>query len=213
MGGSSPRLWLDIEHDEPFQPDSRCRIASLSKTIASAAVMKLVEAGKLDLNDRAFRLLNLEPPSYPGAVNDSRLTNITVRHLLNHTGGWIASTAKNPLGGTGFDAAWWTDWTVQDLGLTPPPTPTDFVRWMMGKPLQANPGSQWSYSNVGFIVAGRVIEKITGQAFEMATRHTGRSRNHPCAIGWKYTRGTASWRGGQLPASRHYGGRYRRQLV
>ncbi len=162
--------WADIEHDEPFQPDSRCRIASLSKTIAAAAVMKLVEAGKLDLNDRAFRLLNLEPPSYPGAVNDSRLTNITVRHLLNHTGGWIASTAKNPLGGTGFDAAWWTDWTVQDLGLTPPPTPTDFVRWMMGKPLQANPGSQWSYSNVGFIVAGRVIEKITGQAFEMATR-------------------------------------------
>ena len=40
----------------------------------------------------------------------------------------------------------------------------------MGKPLQANPGNQWFYSNVGFIVVARVIEKITGQAFEQAAR-------------------------------------------
>jgi CubicO group peptidase (beta-lactamase class C family) len=132
--------------------------------------MKLVEAGQLDLNDRAFSLLNLPAPQYPGTVYDSRLTNITVRQLLNHTAGWIASTATNPLGGAGFDPAFWTDYTVQDLGLTPPPTPTDFVRWMMGKPLQANPGSQWFYSNAGFIVAGRAMEKITAQTFETAAR-------------------------------------------
>lgn len=162
--------WADVEHHEPFQPDSRCQIASLSKTIAAAVVMKLVEAGQLDLNARAFSLLDLEPAQYPGAVYDSRLTNITVRHLLSHSAGWNWDTATNPLGGTGFDAAFWPDWTMQDLGLSEPATPTEFVRWIMGKPLQKNPGSQTIYSNVGYIVAGRVIERITGQTFEMAAR-------------------------------------------
>ncbi|MCQ8115668.1 serine hydrolase, partial [Vibrio parahaemolyticus] len=55
-------------------------------------------------------------------------------------------------------------------GLSAPAMPTEFVRWIMGKPLQANPGSQTEYSNVGYIVAGRVIEKITGQTFETAAR-------------------------------------------
>jgi CubicO group peptidase (beta-lactamase class C family) len=162
--------WADVERDEPFHPDSRCQLASLSKTITAAMVMKLVENGKLDLSSRAFSLLNLEPPEYPGAFYDSRLMNITVRQLLNHTAGWNWSTAKNPLGGTGFDPAFWPDWTMQDLDLNAPATPMEFVRWIMGKPLQENPGSQAQYSNVGYIVAGRVVEKITGQAFETVAR-------------------------------------------
>lgn len=162
--------WANVERNEPFYPDSMCQIASLSKMITAATVMKLVDEARLDLDSPAFSLLNLEPAQYPGAVNDSRLTNITVRQLLKHTAGWVASAAKSPLGATGFDAAFWPALTMQELGLTVPATPTEFVRWMLGKPLQANPGSQYSYSNVGFLVAGRVVEAITGQTFETAAQ-------------------------------------------
>jgi N-acyl-D-amino-acid deacylase len=162
--------WADVENNEQFQPDSRCQLASLSKTITAATVMKLVEDGKLSLDTRVFSLLNLEPPHYAGAAFDPRWTNITVRHLLNHTAGWNSSTARNPLGGIGFEPVFWPDWAAQDLALSAPPTPTDIVRWMLGKPLQTSPGSQFSYSNFGFVVAGRVIEKLTGQPFELAVR-------------------------------------------
>jgi CubicO group peptidase (beta-lactamase class C family) len=130
--------------------------------------MKLVEEGEVSLDTRVFSLLNLETPNYPGAVFDSRWTNITVRHLLSHTAGWNRDTAMNPLGSTSFDPVLWPDWAARDLGLTGPATPTDIVRWMLGKPLQANPGSAFAYSNFGFVVAGRVIENITGQPFEQA---------------------------------------------
>ena len=162
--------WANVESEEPFYPDSMCQIASLSKMITAATVMKLVEEGKLDLTNRAFSLLHLEPAQYPGAVSDSRLTNITVGQLLKHTAGWVASTARNPSGGTGFDAAFWPALTMQELGLTSPATPTEFIRWMLGRPLQANPGSQYAYSSVGFLVAGRIVEAITGQSFETAAR-------------------------------------------
>lgn len=162
--------WADVEHNEQFQPDSRCRLASLSKTITAAVIMKLIEEGRLDLETRAFSLLDLKPPQYPGSVYDPRLTNITVRHLLSHKAGWDWATAKNPLGGSGFDGACWPDWIISDLGLTAKPTPTDLVLWMMGKPLQSNPGSRYVYSNVGYVVAGQVIEKVTGQTFEAVAR-------------------------------------------
>ncbi|MFO1500399.1 MAG: serine hydrolase [Verrucomicrobiota bacterium] len=162
--------WANVEGFEQFYPDSMCQIASLSKTITAAAVMKLVDEGRLDLTNRAFSLLTLQPAQYPGATNDSRLTNITVRQLLNHTAGWVSSTAKNPLGGAGFDGAFWPVFTMQELGIARPATPTEFVRWMMGKPLQAIPGRQYAYSNVGFLVAGRVVEAITGQSFETVAR-------------------------------------------
>src|SRR5688572_15776087 len=68
--------WADVEHNEPFYPDTTCRIASLSKMIATVALMRSVEEGKLTLDTPAFPFLNLEPPTYAGASNDSRLTNI-----------------------------------------------------------------------------------------------------------------------------------------
>jgi CubicO group peptidase (beta-lactamase class C family) len=160
--------WADVENDEAFQPDSRCQIDSLTKTITAATMMKLVEDGKVSLDTPVFSLLNLQPPHYAGAVFDSRWTNITVRHLLSHKAGWNRDTAMNPLRSTGFDPVFWPDYAARDLGLSAPPTPTDIVRWMLGKPLQTNPGSQFSYSSFGFVVAGRVIENITGQPFELA---------------------------------------------
>ena len=71
-------------------PDSLFRIGSVSKTFTAAAIMKLVEQGKIQLGQSAFALLpNLSPVS--GATLNSKLANVTVEDLLNMTGGWVAN--------------------------------------------------------------------------------------------------------------------------
>jgi hypothetical protein len=86
----------DLERQVPVQPDSLFRIASVSKPITSAAVLSLVEHGRLDLNARAFELLeSLKPPR--GAAVDPRLATITVRQLLWHAGGWDRDRSFDPM--------------------------------------------------------------------------------------------------------------------
>ena len=70
-----------------MRPDALFGIASVSKPITSAAVMKLVEEGKLELDDRVAPYIAHLTPA-PGATVDPRWEQITIRHLLNHTGGW-----------------------------------------------------------------------------------------------------------------------------
>ena len=72
----------DIQNQEPVQPDSLFRIASLSKQVTAVAALKLVEDGKLDLDENAFEILSdFKGPE--GASRDSRIDQITVRHLLH----------------------------------------------------------------------------------------------------------------------------------
>jgi len=160
--------WADAENDQPFHPDTLCQIASLSKTITAAMVMSRVDEGRLSLTNRLFDLLKLEAAQYPGAVADPRLAQITVRQLLNHTAGWVSQLATNPAGTRGFDAAFWPELTRREMNLSTAATPTEFVRWMLGKRLEANPGSQLAYSSVGFLVAGRLMESMTGQSYSAA---------------------------------------------
>src|ERR1041385_5957375 len=77
------------------QPDSRFRLASLSKPITSAAVLLLVQRGKLSLDQRVFDILSYEP--LPGESVDPRLATITIRHLLEHSGGWNRDTTFDPM--------------------------------------------------------------------------------------------------------------------
>ena len=78
--------YADVENKTPVQPDALFRIASMSKPITSAAIMKLVEEGKLNLDDRVAPFIAYLTPA-PGATMDPRWEQITVRHLLDHTGG------------------------------------------------------------------------------------------------------------------------------
>jgi CubicO group peptidase (beta-lactamase class C family) len=87
--------WGNLVTGAPVTPDAIFGIASLSKSLPAVAVLKLVEQGKLGLEDRAFRLLShLKAP--PGARVDPRLDTITVRHLLNHSGGWDRNKSGDP---------------------------------------------------------------------------------------------------------------------
>lgn len=77
-----------MENKKPVVPGSRFSLASCSKPITAAAVLKLVDRGSLRLEDKVFVLLNyINPP--PGAKVDPRIRDITVRQLLHHAGGLV----------------------------------------------------------------------------------------------------------------------------
>src|ERR1051325_972320 len=145
---------------ELVQPDSRFRIASLSKPITSAAILLLLQRGKLSLDQRVFDILSYEP--LPGESVDPRLATITIRHLLEHSGGWNRDTTFDPM---------FLPVAIAAATGTPAPATTDsIIRFMMGKPLQVNPGSDYNYSNFGYALLGRVVETISGQPYAKFVR-------------------------------------------
>jgi uncharacterized protein (TIGR03437 family) len=153
--------FADQQNQVPVQPDSLFRIASLSKLITSVTVMHLVEQGKLTLDQPAFALLpDLQPPA--GASVDARLKIITIRHLLTHTGGWDDSIAPDPM--------FYSPQIVKALGCPAPASTENIIRYMMGQPLQFNPGARYAYSNFGYAVLGRIIERVTGMSYEQYVR-------------------------------------------
>lgn len=150
--------YASIEDDEFVQPDARFRIASTTKPITTAAILRLIDTGKLTLDTPVFPLLNLEPLG--DAPYDARLDLITVEHLLTHSGGWNSAA--------GFDPQYtpWPQFIAQLIGTECPPSAETIIRYMLSVPLDFDPGTQSAYSNFGFNVLGRVIEKVSGQSFE-----------------------------------------------
>ena len=148
--------YADVENKTPVQPDALFRIASVSKPITSAAIMKLVEEGKLGLDDRVAPLIGDLTPA-PGATVDPRWEQITIRHLLDHTGGW---DRNKPNGG--FDPIDRPLIAAAAVNAPAPASSETLVRYMKGMPLDFNPGEKHAYSNFGYIVLGRVIERLSG---------------------------------------------------
>lgn len=142
-------------------PRDRFRIASSSKPFTAVAIMQLIEAGKLHLDDRAFDILTtFAPPN--GRQVDPRLRTITVRNLLEHSAGFD-STKTDPQ----FDALR----TAADaLGKPRPATHDDIIEYMMGQPLAFDPGSKYLYSNLGYNILGRIVERLTGTSYEAALK-------------------------------------------
>ena len=131
------------------------RLASVVKPITAAAVRKLVRDKKLTLDTKAFPLLGLKP--LPGKKPDPRLNDISIRQLLEHRGGWDRDKAFDPMFRPLEIAA--------AVGKAGPAGPRDIIRYMMGQPLQFTPDEQSCYSNFGYCVLGRVIEKVSGQDY------------------------------------------------
>jgi N-acyl-D-amino-acid deacylase len=151
--------WADVENREPVQPTSLFRIASISKPITAVAVLQLVERGKLTLEEKAFPLLKIEPYLAEAAQFDVRLNEITVRQLLQHTAGFDRAMSFDPMvGQPSVEIA-------RTLGAVPPATCEQIIRNMLGRPLDFAPGERFAYSNFGYCVLGRIIEKCSGQAY------------------------------------------------
>ena len=153
--------WADTEAVEAVEPTDLFRIASVSKPITAAAVLLLVERGQLELDEPAFAWLDdLEAPA--GSTRDPRLDDITVRQLLLHAGGWDRDQS--------FDPMFASDEAAAAVGVTPPADAETVIRWMLGKPLQFDPGTRYAYSNFGYAVLGRIIERVTGTSYEAFVR-------------------------------------------
>jgi CubicO group peptidase (beta-lactamase class C family) len=131
--------------ENPLQVDDETlfQIGSISKTFTATAIMRLVEAGKLDLG-APLRTFLPELRLADATVAE----RVTLRHVLSHTGGWPGDFFPNT--GSGDDALAKAVALVSEL---PQITPL---------------GSVWSYNNAGFYLAGRAIELATGQSYEAA---------------------------------------------
>jgi CubicO group peptidase (beta-lactamase class C family) len=146
-GGGS--RWLqgfgvaDVERGTPFTPESIHPVQSLTKPFTAAAIMSLVERGTIDLDERVRRYL----PDF--AVRDTGASEaVTVRHLLTHTAGWVGDLSRSDSQG--------------DLATT--------VSAMRTLPQLVPPGQAWSYCNAASVVAGRVLEVVTGLPYPEAVR-------------------------------------------
>lgn len=148
--------WSDAHKKKPTAPDAVMRLAGITQRITAVAVKKLIRDGKLSSDTKVFRLLNLKPPK--GAVPDPRLFRITVGQLLEYQGGWDAQLT--------FDPFTRLREIQKSLHLSHRPRPNDVIRYMLGQPLQFDPGQRTAPSNFGFSVLGRVIEKASGETYE-----------------------------------------------
>jgi CubicO group peptidase (beta-lactamase class C family) len=121
-----------------FRGSTVVPIASASKWLTAATVMTLVDEGRLGLDDPVSRYL----PGFHGAK-----ATITVRQLLSHTSGLASAPCES-------DRATTLANCVDAIANGPDPT--------------SPPGSEFHYSGVGFQIAGRIVELLTGQRFERA---------------------------------------------
>ncbi|MCX6953146.1 MAG: serine hydrolase [Verrucomicrobia bacterium] len=146
----------DRETAAPVTPDSLSRIASLSKLVTALAILQLVEEKKLDLDARAFALIPHLTPARPGKP-DPRLAEITVRQLLQHTGGWDRGVSGDPM----FKPA-----LIAEATRTPAPAGVEaIIRYMLTEPLDFAPGTRYAYSNFGYAVLGRIVETLSGRTY------------------------------------------------
>ncbi len=150
--------YADLEAHQAMEANSLMRVASVSKPITAVAILMLIEQGKLKLDDLVFDLLKIEPFLEEADTFDPRWKKITIGHLLQHRGGWDR--------GKSFDPMFRSVKIAQALKVKPPAKPEHIIRYMAGKPLQFAPGERYAYSNFGYCLLGRVIEKVTGQSYE-----------------------------------------------
>ncbi|WP_293298026.1 serine hydrolase [Pedobacter sp. UBA4863] len=129
------------------------RIASLSKWITSTAIMKLVQEGNFTVNDKVFGTGAILGNTYGTQPYGPNITNITVNDLLHHTAGGWGNSSNDPM----FSS--------------PELNADDHISWVLNSvPLINQPGAVLDYSNVGFSILCRIIEKISGKPYEQYVR-------------------------------------------
>ena len=147
--------WADEEKGIEMTPGHIMRMASVSKLITAAGIMVLHDRGELSIYDPVFG------PS--GILNDSTITalikdknyyKITVEHLLRHQAGF----RRDPL----FSSR---D-VKHQLQLDHAPEVEDFYRVVLNRSLKFVPGSWQSYSNFGYLLLSKIIEKVSGMPYE-----------------------------------------------
>jgi CubicO group peptidase (beta-lactamase class C family) len=128
----------DIESGAECSAQTRFQLCSVSKQFAAAAALLLVEAGQLDLNEPV-------EPWLPGGTPQWR--QITLHHLLSHTAGlphWLEAPGLDP---------------------AEPMSITERLAAVREGPLRTEPGTQWHYSSLGFVLVGLIVARASGQPY------------------------------------------------
>jgi len=131
----------NVELSVPIAPEMVFRIGSVTKQFTAAAILKLVEAGKLSLSDEIGRFL----PDFP-----TRGKKMTVEQLLTHTSG-----IKSVTGMPSWSPRMREDWT-----------PAQIIAFFQNEPPDFEPGTKWKYNNSGYHLLGAIIEKVSGKKYE-----------------------------------------------
>lgn len=149
--------FADIEQGEAMQPYHLLRVASVSKLITAVAIMKLIEDGKLSLNQQVFGENGILNNAQYRNYIDPRYEEITVKHLLNHSGGWTTRWG---------DHLFMNESIARQLNKELPIKKDDIIEFTLGKRLHFTPGTRSSYNNFGYLILERVIEKTSKDAYE-----------------------------------------------
>jgi CubicO group peptidase (beta-lactamase class C family) len=131
----------NLEHNAPCSPQTKFRLASLTKQFTAMAILILKNQGKLDVGDEIKKYVPNAPKSWDG---------ITVHHLLTHTSG-IPNMTSFPE----FKKMMRDRVSVDEL-----------IGKFKDKPLDFKPGEKFKYSNSGYIVLGKIIETASGESYE-----------------------------------------------
>lgn len=153
--------WADKESGVRTDVKHIFRIASLSKLITATGIMKLCEQGKLSLDRHVFGEEGILCDSMFLHIKDRRVRKITVEHLLRHQGGY-SIRAGDPL--------FCSLSVARQLGIRPPVDFDNMVRYAAETRLRYEPGGSNVYSNLGYVVLSKVIEKVTGMPYESYIR-------------------------------------------
>ena len=136
----------DLKTKSPAMATTRYQLASISKTFTAQAVLLLEADGKLSLNDNVSKW-------YPDLTSAS---TVTLRQLLNHTSGYPDHYPESYPAGTKGNAT----------------LPDSIIEEWGHHPLLFAPGTRFHYSNLEYEIAGRVVEKVSGQPlFRFLQRH------------------------------------------
>ena len=132
--------FADIDAKRPATATTVYRIGSLTKQFTAAGIMRLVERGKLSLDDDLSKYV----PSFPLQGH-----HVTIRHLLTHTSGIHNYTAVKA-----WSSTWGSDLTTDSI-----------VGFVKHEKFDFDPGAAWSYSNTGYVLLGMVIERVSGKPY------------------------------------------------
>ncbi|MBC5820529.1 MAG: beta-lactamase family protein [Candidatus Eremiobacteraeota bacterium] len=138
-------------------PTSIMRVSSISKAPVTAAITKLYASNTISPSTLVYPYLGVTKPLLPTQTPDPNANAITVQELVDHTAGLHDSSASAPeFNMYGIERA---------AGLNGPLTKDQFTAYLYGTPLSSVPGTQEVYSNDGYYLLARVIEKATGQNY------------------------------------------------
>jgi D-alanyl-D-alanine carboxypeptidase len=138
----------DVDTGRPMRPGFQHRVGSITKTFTATVVLQLVGEGRLGLDDPIGRYVPDLVPADLGA-------GVTVRMLLNHTSG-IAD----------YDTVLFPDTAAMERWQRETISPAQLVALGLAEPRTGEPGARWSYSNTNYILAGVILERITGRSAE-----------------------------------------------